>query len=900
MAKQNELAGMTLKELRQLAGQHQIKNRSRLAKKDLIEALSQAAAAGERPAQKPPAAKPPPPPKTDTPVSQTAPADEPEVLDAAAVARITGGAADEPAPRKHEEPAASQRAPRQERPAAGQDQREADTKGADKDADKGKDKDDDSTDEEGGRSKRRRSRRRRKRGKGNGDKTNGERNSGEKPENDDRQESDKGGKDRSDVGKDRSDGGKDRSDRREAGKADKGGKGRETSERPAQESAPAKPRRPRLDKPQRKAPPILDRLRAFSRGILELCDPDTPSWAQPRLSELLAEAGVAPIPCEGLPHPDFHEVVGERGAAGVQPGHISAVENPGFALRGDRGDLFPLRRSQVLVAPGGRESGEREQSRNIPDEPTRTEPEPTTEPASEPEAQGAQAEPVASQAPAKPVAAERPASTDEAPAPAPASEESPPARKSRSRRRKPADEDQPPAATGPVEGEPAPAPTDSAHRAMPGDQAPTLPLRPQDPDELELRPKSQAFQELGLCPQILADLAEIGYEQPSPIQAEGIPPVLQGHDIIGQAQTGTGKTAAFVLPLLHRLYEWEGEGPVALILCPTRELARQGYREFNRMAGKSGARTALIYGGVSMDDQLDALARKPHAIIGTPGRIIDHMRRRNLDLSHLKMMVLDEADQMLDIGFLPDIEFILKHTPPQRQTLLFSATMPEEIRRLSERYMREPRVVHVLPERVTADNVDQKWIAVDSDRKTRLLAHFIETQDPEKMVVFCRTKHQTDRVADVLKRKKIKAGAIHGDLPQKKRERTLKDFADGKLPCLIATNVAARGLDIPALSHVVNYDIPENPEEYVHRIGRTARMGGKGVARTFITPDDGQFLLEIEKHIGELLEEEVVDGMQATTTQKTPSPEARERDSAQTPRLLKPLAGGVRLGRRRR
>jgi len=437
-------------------------------------------------------------------------------------------------------------------------------------------------------------------------------------------------------------------------------------------------------------------------------------------------------------------------------------------------------------------------------------------------------------------------------------------------------------------------------RVTPASAAPPLPLVSQHADELALRPKAEGFRELGLNDQILADLAAMGYSTPTPIQAEAIPTVLAGKDMIGQAQTGTGKTAAFVLPLLQKLYQHEGAGPVGLVLCPTRELARQVYNEFVKMAGASAARAAIIYGGVSMDDQFDALNKHPHVVIGTPGRIIDHMKRKTLDLSRLTTAILDEADQMLDIGFWPDVMWIMSHTPPARQTLLFSATFPDPIKAMAEKHMREPAHVRIRPAQITVEQVDQKFIAVAHDKKTSLLAHFIETQNPEQLVVFCRTKHQTDRVAEVLKRKNLSAGAIHGDLPQGKRERMLQQFRNRELQCLIATNVAARGLDIPTVSHVVNYDIPENPEEYVHRIGRTARNGAKGVARTFITPEDGQFLLEIEKHIGLLLEEELIEGF--TTHAKEPEAKRTIADMpvGVAPRLLKPLIGGIRLGRRRR
>jgi ATP-dependent RNA helicase DeaD len=716
-----------------------------------------------------------------------------------------------------------------------------------------------------------------------------------------------------------------------------------------------RPPRPRLDGPQRPVPSVLDRLCSFSRGILELCDPSTPTWAQPRLAELLAEAGMVPLPNSGVPHPDFHLVVGTMASA-VPAGHIAEVVAPGFALRGDRGDLFALRKSQVRVAEGARAPVSAPTTPTPTPAPVADGPEDLTA-----ESAGGSAEtetipresvsaaasaPVA-EAGVVPAGAEAPVAEG---AIAPRREDGPrrddrgprrddrgprrddrgPRRDDRGPRRddrprddrgrdergrderprdeRPRDErparddegaDAEPSAEA-VEAVPAPASGRAPlrlHPREPAGDAPALPLAAQVPEELAARPKAEGFRPLGLNDQILADLAAMGYEQPTPIQAEAIPVALSGKDLLGQAQTGTGKTAAFVLPMLQQLYSLDRVGPVALVLCPTRELARQVHGEFTRMAGASGARAAIIYGGVPMDDQIRSLERKPHVVIGTPGRIIDHMRRKVLDLSRLALVVLDEADQMLDIGFWPDVNFIISHTPPARQVMLFSATFPDPVKEMAAKHMKEPVHVRIQPRQVTVEQVDQKYIAVPRERKNELLAHFIETQQPEQLVVFCRTKHQTDRVAEVMKRKNISAAAIHGDLPQSKREKTLQAFRSRELQCLIATNVAARGLDIPTVSHVVNYDIPEMPEEYVHRIGRTARNGARGVARTFITPEDGQFLLEIEKHIGLLLEEEVIEGFN-----HPPAAEIKRTIAelpAGAPRILKPLIGGIRLGRRR-
>jgi ATP-dependent RNA helicase DeaD len=632
---------------------------------------------------------------------------------------------------------------------------------------------------------------------------------------------------------------------------------------------------------------VLDRLCTFSRGLIELCDPGTPNWAQPRLAELLAEAGVSPTPCTGLPHPDFHTVLGSIATTAVPAGHIAEVTSPGFSLRGDRGDLFPLKKAQVRIAEGAQQPLPQSAPPVAPVAPVApVVPAVPATPVETPPVAVAVA-PVAVSAPvapaaivmAAPVVAAPVAEVEEitAEVQAPPRPEIPPPAQGRDPHRR--------------------------HGRESADIAPRLPLAPQIAEELAARPKAEGFRALGLNDQILADLAAVGWKEPSPIQVEGIPHVMVRKDVLGQAQTGTGKTGAFALPMLQRLYSLEreqGAPPAVLVLAPTRELARQVHSEFVKMAGASGARCALIYGGVPMDEQFRALERAPHVVIGTPGRVIDLMKRRALDLSRLEALILDEADQMLDIGFWPDIQYVVGHTPPSRQMLLFSATFPQPILDLISRHMKDPVHVRIAPKQVTVEQVDQAFIAVAQNRKNDLLDHFIERQDPPQLVVFCKTKHQTDRVAEVLKRRKKSAAAIHGDLPQSRREKTLQAFRDGELQCLIATNVAARGLDIPTVSHVVNYDVPETPEEYVHRIGRTARNGAKGVARTFITPEDGQFLLEIEKHIGLLLEEEVVDGFSNDPGAAASGP---KRILAETQpgsfQLLKPITGAIRLGRRR-
>ncbi|TVR39473.1 MAG: DEAD/DEAH box helicase [Planctomycetota bacterium] len=890
------LDSLTLKDLRKLAGEHQVPNRSSLNKQELLGALSSTLRLRlDQSADSPTPVKP----------AAAAPkAPEPEVLDPAAVAGLTNSPS-KPRPPRHSQPAVPE--------AEAEAKAETEESGSDE-------------------PRKRKRRRRRRRGKGGnreGEDASSPQDShasgdSETTEADNEADEDGEALAASQIESPRptppvpseepgskapapipSEPPRSAPPSNEDG-VPRRGRDEARSERNHEAQRPARPARPRLESGAPHLPPVLDRLRGFSQGILELCDPDTPSWAQARLGELLAEIGVVPTPARGLPHPDFHDVIGEEAVQGVEAGHISVVAAPGFSLRGDRGDLFALRKAQVRIAPGGSVSPESSSDDQPRGQHTDTsEPAPPRQGLSEnvpaPEATAPRSE----EAPQDPKAATAPAQPE-------AERRGPTGRRGRDRPARDRDDEDainPAAATiaeadaeaaEELAAEPPPAPVAApGRRHRPADTAPSLPLEPVEAEELAARAKAEGFRPLGLNEQILADLAVMGYVEPSPIQAAAIPVVTTGKDLIGQALTGTGKTAAFMLPVLDRLYTLQGEGPVALVLCPTRELARQVHHETVRMAGTSGARAALIYGGVGMDDQIEALSRKPHIVIGTPGRIIDHLRRRNLDTSRINMVVLDEADQMLDIGFLPDITYILKHTPATRQTMLFSATMPGEIKKLANDYMREPEHVHVMPESVTVDKVDQKYIAVDQNKKTAVLAHFIETQKPEQMVVFCKTKHQTDRVAKVLKGKSLSAGAIHGDLTQAKREQALRQFREGKLTCLIATNVAARGLDIPSVSHVVNYDVPETPEEYVHRIGRTGRMGKEGIARTFITPEDGQFLLEIEKHIGLLLEEEFIEGI-TTSTAIAIKRSIADGNGANTPRLLKPIAGGIRLGRRRR
>ncbi len=356
-----------------------------------------------------------------------------------------------------------------------------------------------------------------------------------------------------------------------------------------------------------------------------------------------------------------------------------------------------------------------------------------------------------------------------------------------------------------------------------------------------------AFAEFDLHVDLVRALAACGYRTPSPIQARTLPYALEGRDIVGQARTGTGKTAAFLVPALQMLSK--RPGPRVVVVVPTRELAMQVAAEAKRLGKFIALKSCAIYGGDSMARQLQDIRRGVQVIAATPGRLLDHIGRGTLKLEHLDMLILDEADRMFDLGFRDDIARIMRAAPGRRQTLLFSATISDEVLGLAGQYMTDPAQVFLAPDKMTVDEVHQTFLPVDGDRKTSLLLKVLEREKPERSIIFTRTKHGADRLAENLQKRGLPASEIHSGLPQKKRERILKGFRDGEFTYLVATDVAARGLDIDDVSHVINYDIPENPEDYVHRIGRTARMGKTGRAATFVTPDDGEFLTQIEKLI---------------------------------------------------
>lgn len=356
-----------------------------------------------------------------------------------------------------------------------------------------------------------------------------------------------------------------------------------------------------------------------------------------------------------------------------------------------------------------------------------------------------------------------------------------------------------------------------------------------------------SFSQLSLAPAVLEALNAVGYESPTPIQQRTIPIVLSGVDLIGQAQTGTGKTAAFALPVLSRL-DLKVKKCQALVLAPTRELAIQVAEAFQTYASKMpGFHVLPIYGGQDYRGQLRGLQRGAHVVVGTPGRVMDHMRRGTLELDNLQTLVLDEADEMLRMGFIDDVEWILERTPESRQIALFSATMPSQIQRIAKRHLREPEQVKIEQKTATADTIRQRYWSVAGLHKLDALTRILEAEDFDAMIVFVRTKLVTQELADKLAARGYAAAALNGDMVQKQRERTIEQLKQGKLDIIVATDVAARGLDVERISHVVNYDIPHDAEAYVHRIGRTGRAGRSGEAILFVAPRERRMLAVIER-----------------------------------------------------
>lgn len=366
---------------------------------------------------------------------------------------------------------------------------------------------------------------------------------------------------------------------------------------------------------------------------------------------------------------------------------------------------------------------------------------------------------------------------------------------------------------------------------------------------------SQGFDHLDLPDKILQAVAKVGFTKPSPIQKETIPILMAGRDVVGLAQTGTGKTAAFALPVLSQL-DPQARHPQALVLAPTRELALQVADAFQSFAETlKGIEVLPIYGGQAYGIQLSGLRRGAQVIVGTPGRVIDHLEKGSLDLSQLQFLVLDEADEMLNMGFQEDVERILESTPDRKQVALFSATMPNAIRRLSKQYLHNPAEVTVKSERRTNDNIKQRFLLIPHRAKMDAFTRILEVTTYDAIIVFCRTKHETEEVAEALRDRGYSAGAINGDIAQAQRERTVDQLKDGRLDILVATDVAARGLDVERITHVVNFDIPNDTESYVHRIGRTGRAGRSGEAILFVTPRERRMLRSIERVTNARLEE---------------------------------------------
>lgn len=353
------------------------------------------------------------------------------------------------------------------------------------------------------------------------------------------------------------------------------------------------------------------------------------------------------------------------------------------------------------------------------------------------------------------------------------------------------------------------------------------------------------FEDFNLSKETMKSVSEIGFEEPTPIQVSTIPLIMNGRDIVGQAQTGTGKTAAFGIPIAEGYQK--GRKPFAIILEPTRELAVQVAQEIYKIGKYKKINVLPVYGGTSIERQIKTLQRGVNVIVGTPGRVIDLLRRKMLSLSEIKMAVLDEADEMLDMGFIDDIETILKSTPPERQTLLFSATIPQAIMNIARRYMKSPEKIRANTKDVVIPKISQIFYEVGQENKIDALSRLLDVEDPQLAIVFCHTKREVDDVSMKLSQSGYNAGAIHGDYTQARRDEVMKKFKGGTLDILVATDVAARGLDIKDVTHVINYGIPQNPDSYVHRIGRTGRAGKSGIAITLITPREYKHLRLIEK-----------------------------------------------------
>jgi len=387
------------------------------------------------------------------------------------------------------------------------------------------------------------------------------------------------------------------------------------------------------------------------------------------------------------------------------------------------------------------------------------------------------------------------------------------------------------------------------------------------------------FSQLGLAPAQVRSCESLGYTEPTPIQVQAIPVILSGKDLIGCAETGTGKTAAFLLPIIQTISTSQRPGVRVLVLAPTRELALQIEKNFGELNPSKRLRCVTIMGGANMNRQIAGLRARPSVVIATPGRLLDLMERRNVDLSFVEVLVLDEADRMLDMGFLPAIRRVLAALPAKRQTLLFSATMSSEIEKLARSTMQQPKLIEVSPRGKAATMVEQMAYPVAAESKTALLLDLLERERFERVLVFTRTRRGAERLSHILEARDHKVNRIHSDRSQPQREAALRGFRDGRTRVLVATDIAARGLDVDSVSHVINYDVPAVPEDYVHRIGRTGRAGNSGRAITIVTPVDELSMRAIERLTGQPVKRVVLPGFGGSKTSavsnKVPAPAAR-------------------------
>lgn len=386
------------------------------------------------------------------------------------------------------------------------------------------------------------------------------------------------------------------------------------------------------------------------------------------------------------------------------------------------------------------------------------------------------------------------------------------------------------------------------------------------------------FNAFDFHPHVAAGIKAVGYTAPTSIQEKAIPPVMAGRDVMGLAQTGTGKTAAFALPILHRLMQGGRKQARALVIAPTRELAEQIHEAIVSLGRQTGVRSATVYGGVGFNPQVEKLRRGVEIVVACPGRLLDHINHGTINLSHIEVLVLDEADRMFDMGFLPDIRKIIKHVPASRQTLLFSATMPDDIRRLANDVLQTPVTVQV-NNSTPVSTVSHALYPIEQHLKTALLIELMRHTDTESVLIFTRTKHRAKRVGEQLEKAGCRAASIQGNLSQARRQAAMNGFRNGTFQILVATDIAARGIDVSQISHVINYDMPDTPDAYTHRIGRTGRATRTGDAFTFITREDEEMVRSIERVLGEKVERRIIDGFDY----KKPAP-MRDAEFARPPR----------------